>query len=368
MAITIASSKRRTSEEAVRELTHIFGTSNLTTVIYFASTKYAPEEISKGMQSAFPRATVFGCSSAGEIVSGKMSKNSIVAMAFDAETIPDIKVEIVENISTKIDVHDTFVSFEKHFGETALDMKPARYLGIVLVDGLCGREERLMDAIGDKTNILFVGGSAADDFKFKSTHVFANGNYYTDSAVIALLKLVAPFELIKSQSVRAIGPELLVTKANEDKREILEFNHEPAAIAYAEALGVSVNELAEYFPRYPLGLIIDGEPYIRGPKYISGDSVFFYCSSVEGMPLALLESTNIIDDTKVALESAKAKLGCFSGIIVFNCAHRALELGFNNLAVKYGELFQNIPTIGFNSYGEQFIGHVNQTAVMIVFK
>jgi len=247
-------------------------------------------------------------------------------------------------------------------------MKQSRYLGIVLIDGLSGREERLMDVIGDKTNIIFVGGSAADDLKFQSTHVFANGNYYTDAAVIALLKLVEPYDLIKSQSVRVIGPELLVTKANEDNREIIEFNHKPAAIAYAEALGVSVDELANCFPRHPLGLIIDGEPYIRGAKYISGNSVYFYCSSVEGMPLSLLELTNIIDDTKVALENSSAKFGGISGVIIFNCAHRALELAHNNLTVKYGKLFQNIPTIGFNSYGEQFIGHVNQTAVMIVFK
>lgn len=368
MAIKIASSKKRTAEDAVRELRNIFGTSNLTTIIYFASTKYDPENICRNMQSAFPGVTVFGCSSAGEIISGRMLKDSIVAMAFDVETIPDIKIEILENISRKIDVHDTFISFEKHFGETTLDMKPSRYLGIVLIDGLSGREELLMDVIGDKTNILFVGGSAADDLKFQSTHVFANGNYYTDAAVIALLKLVEPYDLIKSQSVRVIGPELLVTKANEDNREIIEFNHKPAAIAYAEALGVPVDELANCFPSHPLGLIIDGEPYIRGAKYISGNSVYFYCSSVEGMPLYLLELTNIIDDTKVALENSSAKLGGISGVIIFNCAHRALELAHNNLTVKYGKLFQNIPTIGFNSYGEQFIGHVNQTAVMIVFK
>jgi hypothetical protein len=247
-------------------------------------------------------------------------------------------------------------------------MNPSRYLGIILVDGLCGLEERLMDVIGDKTNVFFIGGSAADDLEFQSTYVYANGKSYSDAAVLALIRPAAPFELVKTQSVREMGPVLVVTKANEDRREIVEFNNRPAAIAYAEALGVSVNELAACFPKHPLGLVIDGEPYIRSPTHISGDRVAFQCSSVEGMPLSLLELTNLIEDTKVALARSKAKLGGISGILVFNCVHRTLELEHEQLTDKYGELFADFPTIGFNSLGEQCIGHLNQTATMIVFR
>jgi hypothetical protein len=86
------------------------------------------------------------------------------------------------------------------------------------------------------------------------------------------------------------------------------------------------------------------------------------------MPLSLLELTNLIDDTRETLARSGEKLGGISGVIVFNCAHRALELEYKKLSGKYGELFADIPTIGFNSYGEQFIGHMNQTATMIVFR
>jgi len=247
-------------------------------------------------------------------------------------------------------------------------MKPSRYIGVVLVDGMCGHEEKLMDEIGDKTNVIFVGGSAADDLRFETSYVYANGKPYADAALLALLMPAAPFDLIKTQSVREMGAKLVVTKANEDTREVIEFNNRPAAIAYAEALGVSVNELAACFPSHPLGLVIDGEPFIRSPTKLRGDSVFFQCSSVEGMPLSLLELTNLIEDTRDTLERSREKLGGISGVIVFNCAHRALELEYKNLTAKYGEVFADIPTVGFNSYGEQFIGHMNQTATMIVFR
>lgn len=368
MTIRIASSEKGTATEAVAELMDTFGSGSLKMVVYFASTRFAPAEISANMQSAFPMAMVFGCSSAGEIARDAMLKGSLVAMAFDEESMLDVKVAVIKNLSRKIDVRDAYLSFERHFGEPVNEMKPADYLGIVLVDGMSGREERLMDAIGDRTNVLFIGGSAGDDLKFKSTHVYAHGKSYTDAAVLVLLKPAAPFELVKTQSVRELGPVLLVTRANEEQREIMEFNNRPAAQVYAEVLGVSVNELAARFPRHPLGLVIDGEPYIRSPKHISGDSIFFHCSSVEGMPLSLLEVTNLIDDTKEALARSIAKLGGASGVLVFNCAHRALELEYKNLTGKYGQIFADVPTIGFNSYGEQCIGHMNQTATMIVFR
>ena len=368
MTIAIARSEKGTVAEAVRELMDTFGEGTMKMIIYFASTKYAPSEINAKMQSAFPLTTIFGCSSAGEIFQGKMAKGSVVAMALDDASLVDVKVAVVKNLSRKIDVRDAYLSFERHFGEPVNEMKPSNYLGIVLVDGMCGREERLMDAIGDRTNVLFIGGSAGDDLNFQSTHVYANGKSYTDAAVLALLKPAAPFELVKTQSVRELGVELVVTKANEEQREIVEFNYRPAAQAYAEALGVSVHELAALFPSHPLGLVIDGEPYIRSPKHIAGDSVFFHCSSVEGMPLSLLKLTNLIDDTKETLARSIAKLGSVSGVIVFNCAHRALELEYKHLTDKYAAVFAEVPTVGFNSYGEQFIGHMNQTATMIIFR
>jgi hypothetical protein len=238
----------------------------------------------------------------------------------------------------------------------------------VLVDGLSGAEEGLIDKIGDLTDITFIGGSAGDDLKFAATHVYANGKSYSNAAVLALLKPAGEFSFVKTQSFTVLPTKLVVTKADEAKREVIEFNDKPAAQAYAEALGVSVEEAAARFMHNPVGLVIDGEPFVRSPQQFKGSSMVFYCSVVEGMELSILESTDIIEDTRKALAEVRGKLGGISGIINFNCILRTLELEEKQATDGYGALFADVPTAGFSTYGEQYIGHINQTATMLVFK
>lgn len=368
MSIKIASSTKDAVEEMAQEIKTQLEGMNAKMVVFFASTKYPPEAVSAKMSEAFAGAAVFGCSTAGEITSGKVLKNSVVAMAFDAEAVQDVKVEVVEHLKEKINVNKAFFSIEKHFGVAIDEMDPAKYVGVVLVDGLSGAEEKLIDKVGDLTHINFIGGSAGDDLKFQATHVFANGRSYTDAAVLALLKPGVPFTFIKTQSFRDLGKKLVVTKADEEKREVMEFNGKAAAEAYAEALEVPVAEAPNRFMHNPVGLVIDGEPYVRSPQQFKGEKMAFYCGVTEGMELSLLESTDIIQDTTNALSKAKAELGGVSGLINFNCILRTLELESKQLTGEYGKLFAELPTIGFSTYGEQYIGHINQTATMLVFK
>lgn len=368
MSIRIASSMRSTVAEAVQDLKDQLAGLSPRLVIYFASASYDHTSFSSMMQQAFPDATVIGCSTAGEIVSGRMLKNAVVAMGIDEVTVPDVKVEVIEQLKESINVNDAFCSFEEHFGEPLNQMDPAKYVGIVMIDGLSGSEEKLMDKVGDRTNVTFIGGSAGDDLKFECAYVNANGKSYTDAALLVLMKPAVPFTFIKTQSFCSLGKKLVVTRANEEKREVIEFNGRPAAQAYAEALETSVSDAPSHFMHNPVGLVIDGEPYVRSPQQIRGENMLFYCAVMEGMELSLLESTDIIEDTAKALEKAKKEFGGMSGIINFNCILRTLELDRKQLTDQYGDLFSDVPTIGFSTYGEQYIGHINQTATMLVFK
>jgi hypothetical protein len=335
-------------------------------IIFFASSSIAPDEIAECMESAFPKAETFGCSTAGEITTGKMLTKSIVAMAFNRQAIKDSKVEVLEDLDKES--NRAFNAFQRHFNKPMREMDPKKYVGIILVDGLCYKEELIMDKMGDLTNVTFIGGSAGDDLKFESTYVFANGKSYNQAAVLAILEPATEITFVKTQSFRELPQKLTVTKANEFNREVYEFNGKPAAIAYAEALGVTVEEAPKRFMHNPVGLVFEGEPFVRSPQQIKGNTMLFYCSVKEGMELSLLESTDIIASTKQALDAARKKLGGISGVINFNCILRTLELYQRGLTEEYGKMFGGVPTVGFSTYGEQYIGHINQTATLLVFR
>ena len=363
-----AFSMKKTPEEVTADLKSQLGDKNPQAVLFFASSVYEPAILSEKMQKAFDGAEVFGCTTAGEIVSGKMLKQSVVAMAFEDSVMDQMKLSVIENVNQAGAVEQAFSGFEKYFGSSMSDLDPAKHVGIILVDGLSKSEEKLIDRIGDLTNITFIGGSAGDDLQFKATHVFANGKAYTNAAVLALLKPKVGFDIIKTQSFCALDREFTATKVKEADREVIEFNGKPAAVAYAEAIGAAVGDAPKHFMTHPVGLMIQGEPYVRSPQQIKDEGMVFYCNVKEQMKLSILKSTDIVEDTRKAVEAKKSEIGNIDGIVNFHCILRTLELEDKGQTDAYGKIFSDIPTIGFSTYGEQYIGHINQTSTMLVFK
>jgi hypothetical protein len=121
--------------------------------------------------------------------------------------------------------------------------------------------------------------------------------------------------------------------------------------------------VATRFMSNPMGLMVGDEPFVRSPQRVLEDgSMVFYCQIREGTELELLESTDIIADT------GKALAGFHRALIVFNCILRTLQLQEEGQCEAYGALFADSPAVGFNTYGEEYIGHLNQTATMLAFR
>jgi signal transduction histidine kinase len=370
--IISAYSTRSSEEEIVSEIKTKLNCCSAKLLIFFASSCFNQGRLSRLLQEAFEDCIVIGCSTAGEQADGELLKNSVTAMAISSNIVSDIKIEIIEHLKENLSVEQAFVSFEKHFNESSYSMDVRKYVGMVLVDGESMKEEMLMDLIGNKTNVYFIGGSAGDDLKFTRTYISANGKAYTDSAVLALLKMNdnVKFDIIKTQSFKSLDKKLVANKVNEEKREVIEFNNRPALLEYADSVGApSIEDAPKYFKTNPVGLFVgSNDVFVRSPQQIKGTSILFYCNILEGMEVKLLTSTDIIEDTREALAENIKKSGNIDGIINFDCIERKLILEEKNLERQYGEIFKGIPTIGFATYGEEFIGHVNQTSTMLVFR
>jgi hypothetical protein len=337
-------------------------------IIYFASPALDLEALAKGLQRDFPGAQQIGCTSSGEIAGGKMLKHSLVAIALPPAVVRDVHVELVRDVGDPAGLERALAGFAGHFGRSLATLAHDKYVGLILIDGLSRAEEQLMDWLGNHTDVMFVGGSAGDDLRFERTRVAANGNVASNAAVLAVLEPSCPFELIKTQSCRQLPTRLVATKVDEASRRVLEFNGQPAAREYAAAVKVPVEQIAERFMRNPLGLMVGNEPYVRSPQRSDGSALTFYCKIKEGMELSLLESSDIIGDTRQALAAAGVAPGKIAALINFNCILRTLELEAEHETEAYGNLFANLPAIGFSTYGEAYLGHMNQTATMLVLR
>ncbi|MDQ3701337.1 MAG: FIST C-terminal domain-containing protein [Chloroflexota bacterium] len=367
MGIRTAQSQAETVDVTLQDLRSQLGPATPSLVLYFASSRFDPAALSAGMQAAFAPATVIGCTTAGEIGAGAMLKGAIVAMAFDADTVPEAHVQVLEGLSGDDPMPAAFGAFEAQTGVGMRDLDVDKYVGLILVDGLSGAEERLMDSIGDRTDVTFIGGSAGDDLAFKTTYVLAQGRAYTNAALLALLRVPRGVDVIKTQSFTPSDTVLVATDVREATREVLAFNGRPAAAVYAEALNVAPDSLPGEFMSHPMGLMDGADPFVRSPQQVVDGGVRFYCAVREGMELTVLTATDMVEDTRVALADAGAR-GAVQGIVNFHCILRTLDLERRGQTEAYGELFARLPAIGFSTYGEEYIGHINQTATMLVFR
>ncbi|MDR1689955.1 MAG: FIST C-terminal domain-containing protein [Clostridiales bacterium] len=364
------------SSEAVAELKDKLNGFNAKMIIFFASENtYVCEDIAQKMQEAFPDTVVFGCCSISEINDTHSYFNSITAMAFNSAVIDDVHVEVVENLRDGFDLDTTFSKFNSYFNFSINHADYNKYGGIIMVDTLALKEEELLEAIGDRTNIMFVGGTASSVQRLEPSFVFANGKAYDNAALLAVFKCESGFSFIKTQSADVIGPEFKVTKSDIVKRRVYEFDGKPASELLAGALGVKLEDFLgdqdrfrKYLRTNPIGIVINSDIYIRVFQHTDETCVRFANRIFEGQRLSVLQVRDMIPDTKAAVEEKRKELGSISGIIDFRCNLRSLQLEGEGKTDEYGKIFEGIPTIGFSTYGEAFYGFMNYTSAMIVFK
>ncbi len=367
MTIKTAYSTNPDPNRAAQELLDSVGNLDLRFVAFFASAAYAPDDLGKALAQAFGRVPSIGCTTAGELVSGKMLKQSVVLIAFDAASLRGAHVALVEDMKSESSVSAALDALGQAVGKSPSELDPDHHVGLVLHDGLSVAEESVMSHLSARTNVPFVGGSAGDDVRFERTHVFVNFQPRAGASALALLEPAGKYAILKTQSFEVLDQVLEVTDVDEATRTVRSFNGKPAAEEYAAQLGISAAELPEHFGSHPVGLVVgDGEPYVRSPQRVEGTEVVFYCQVKAGMKLHVLQARDIVEQTRQDLDAKLQAFGACGGIVNFHCILRTLELEAKEQCDAYGAVFKSIPTVGFSTYGESYIGHINQTSTMLL--
>ncbi len=335
-------------------------------VLYFASSSYDPLDLAGPIAASFPGSAVMGCSTAGEFTDEASSSGGISAIAFPVAILPRVAAAVGE-LSGDISAgtQEAIGRLEGVLGRQLRDLDPQRHLGFVLIDGIKGSEEQVNETLGNAAPLLeFVGGSAGDDLVFDRTWVAVGDEISYHGVGLLVGEWAVPFRVVKTCSFVPTGRVLTITAADAAGRCVYEIDGRPAAQAYAEAVGVPVGALDErVWMRHPLGLMIGGEPWIRSPQaVVAGGAIQFYAQLHTGMQVEVMAAGDLIADTDAGLRHARAQLGGqVRGAVLFNCILRRLEMDAEGTTQQFVGCLRGIPAAGFHTYGETWLGHVNQT-------
>ena len=104
------------------------------------------------------------------------------------------------------------------------------------------------------------------------------------------------------------------------------------------------------------------------PAVHGREDVKFYAQILEGMDVWVMNPGDLVGETASAIAAVRSELGGHvSGAIWFNCILRRLELDANGQSEPFLAALGQIPAAGFHTYGETWLGHVNQTLTGVVF-
>jgi hypothetical protein len=263
-----------------------------------------------------------------------------------------------------------------------LDLNGAadKYFLLLLCDGPSGHADAVLDALFLRApGLPIIGGGTADQFNLltglvNSGVVHSPQGLYRRGAVMALVRSHVPFVTKMITSYAPTPTQFEVTKAS--GKIISELNGKPAAEEYARALGVPKWQLGSsrlpnfrLFLRNPVGLVIDGQPYLRGISARSGNDLTVVVGDMApGQTLRLMRPGDIVADTRRVVSEARSELGTVAGTLLFSCAYRELETDIIDKQSELTSALQLGSSAGLISFGEYFNGlAVEQTLTMVAF-
>ncbi len=364
--IRLAHSCATDARQAVGEFYTAVAHPDVELVIFFCSSKYDLQVLTEEINRLFAGIQVVGCTTAGEIGPAGYHSHSLSGVSFPAGSCVAVN-GLLEELN-RFDIargHDFVQRLLQQLESRAPETVADNTLAFLLIDAMSRREEpvahALQYALGE---IGLFGGSAGDDMQFVKTDVYADGQFYSDSAVLILLNTSLPFEIFKTQHFVTTEKRLVVTEADPSRRIVFEIDGLPAAAEYARLVGVDVHELnALSFAAAPVVVMIDGTDYVRSIQKVNADgSLSFYCAIEEGIVLRVAYGVDLLHNLEQTFEHLRDKIGSPQLVLGCDCILRNLEISQNGLKERVGEIFRHYNTVGFSSYGEQYRGlHVNQT-------
>ncbi|MEJ1157402.1 FIST N-terminal domain-containing protein [Prosthecomicrobium sp. N25] len=366
--IRVASSRAPDTAAAVDEIATALGEDGREAafLFLFASPRYDADALAAGLADRFPGVGFAGGTTAGEIGPGGLEEGSVVVTALprggftvEAALLPDLRNFTVEKAA------DVVWPMQARLARRLGAEPPGGRFAVTFLDGMCRREEVVVAGLQRcLDNMPLVGGSCGDGLDFSRTFVFHGGRAWTNAGVLVLVHTERPFELVRSEHFEPTDVKLVVTECDGETRTVSEINAEPAAAAYAAAVGLEGDFLGPLsFASHPVLVRVGGEYYSRSIQKVNPDgSLSFFCAIDTGVVLTAARPVDLVGALGRALDDVDKAVGGIEALIGFDCVLRRLDAENRQVLRKVEDLYRRHRVVGFNTYGEQYrTMHLNQT-------
>ena len=354
-----------TPDKAITEIAQVLDPSDIGQILVFFSQPYEAESLCAALSAKFPDVPVAGCSTSGEITSDGFSERSVLVVAFPEQgfhfvssVIPEVKTLSVDRASEAVQA--LRARLDKPDGAHYDNL-----FAISLIDGLSRCEEAIVSAIawalGD---IPLVGGSAGDGLTLSGTSLLHNGRVYRGAALLLLVETEHPVRSFYCDHFEPTETKLVVTSSDTSTRTVYELNAEPAALEYANSVGLETSSLAPMsFAAHPVVVRIGGDYYCRSIQRVNDDgSLSFFCAIDDGVVLTVAEPRDMVKSMEAEMERLDEAVGGVDFVLGFECVLRRLDAENRQMKRKVSELYRRYHVVGFHTYGEQYNAmHLNQT-------
>lgn len=355
--------------QAVEELARQISQAEIEHVLFFCSARYDLDRLADALNRVFP-GLASGCTTAGEIGPGGYSSGGLVGMSIGPGPIR-VHRYAIPNV-TAFD-HGRLKAIRSDFEANRRypGAPPGESLGILLVDGLCLKEENLVAALHGQFQPMDIsGGSAGDDFALKQTLVYCDGRFAGNSAAFMVCEMGGvPFRPFRLQDFKPITDYMVITGADPEDRLVKEIDCEPALDIYSKVIGVPASQISlETCASYSLMVSIGGQDYIRSVKRCMADgSLSLYSAIDEGLVVRICRSDDTLASLSEMFQLGGALARTAKFVICFDCIHRRVQLQRQGMIGRAGELLTQLPVVGFTTYGEICDSiHVNQTMTGVI--
>ena len=335
-------------------------------VVFFCSPRYDLKVLSSALRGHFADTTLIGCTTAGEISQRGLTANSIAAFSLPASHFA-VEAMLLNNLAflTEEQVMRSVQERVYALEERAIAMAPGQSFAFALLDGMSIREEIMLGLLADALGGMpLLGGSAGDGLDFGDTYVYHAGAFYGNAAVLLLVNTRCAFRVVSGHHFGPCTEKMVVTKADPERRVVLEINAEPAAPEYCRIMGLSLDALnAATFALNPLGVRFGENLYVRSIQQVNDDlSLTFFCAIDTGIVLTKLRDVGMIEQFQAMMRDVHDSIGDAQVVIGADCIHRLIEAEEGGIARALSNTYRKHRVVGFNTYGEQCDGlHLNHS-------